>query len=88
MFFNTKSGLQCCTELTAELSMVRLYRGTGVCTTEYHTIFYHSYFMLLLVFWKGFPCSFSSCGLLRLDLAYSSSFEAVHVLQRKPPSMI
>ena len=38
-----------------------------------HKYIYHG---LLLVFWKGFPCSFSSCGVLRLDLAYSSIFEA------------
>ena len=36
----------------------------------YVTSIYHG---LLLVFWKGFPCSFSSCGVLRLDLLYSSS---------------
>ena len=58
-------------------------KHTDVCTTEYHTIFYHSYFMsqvyIMDYYWffgKVFPCSFSSCGVLRLDLAYSSIFEA------------
>ena len=45
----------------------------------YVTSIYHR---LLLVFWKGFPCSFSSCGVLRLDLAYSSIFEAWHYLDK------
>ena len=39
----------------------------------YVTSIYHG---LLLVFWKGFSCSFSSSRVLRLDLAYSSIFEA------------
>ena len=39
----------------------------------YVTSIYHG---RLLVFWKRFPCSFSSCEVLRLDLAYSSIFEA------------
>ena len=45
----------------------------------YVTSIYHG---LLLVFWKGFPCSFSSCVVLRLDLAYSSIFEAWHYLDK------
>ena len=39
----------------------------------YDTSIYHG---LLLVFWKGFPCSFSSCRVLQLDLAHSSILEA------------
>ena len=56
---------------------------TGVCTTEYHTIFYHSFFMsqvyIMDYYWffgKVFPVVFLPVGVLRLDLAYSSISEA------------
>ena len=39
----------------------------------YVTSIYHG---LLLFFCVVFLCIFSSCGVLRLDLAYSSIFEA------------
>ena len=55
------------------------YRYVAQNTTQFciiHILCHKYISWTIIVFWKGFPCSFSSCGVLRLDLAYSGIFEA------------